>query len=344
MRTHLLSPVFLVACLPMLARTVASVRAAGGLRPSHARWGPASVPPRVAGRCRLPAGGFLPITPGRPLADRFVRRVSTAAGGPPPISFQDAAAYERMTGAWSRLVGRDFLDWLAPARGLRWLDVGCGNGVFTGLIADRCAPASVEGIDPEPAQLDYARRRPDSRDARFRVGDAMALPCLPASVDVAAMALVLFYLPDPAQGVAQMVRVVAPGGIVCAYNWDLARGGSPLAVLGRAMRRAGVETPTAPSAWAAAEEAVRRLWTDAGLEDVQTRRITVRREFESFEALWEVLQLGASTAPVLRGLSFGKREEIKGYVREQVGLGNGDDGPVTCEASAIAVKGRVKRS
>ena len=109
------------------------------------------------------------------------------------------------------------------------------------------------------------------------------------------------------------------------------------------MRRAGVETPTAPSAWAADEDAVRRLWVKAGLQDVQTRRISVQREFESFEALWEGLQLGASTAPVLRGLSSEKREEIRGYVREQVSLGNGDSGPVTCEASAIAVKGRVKR-
>ena len=35
-------------------------------------------------------------------------------------------------GRWSRLVGEQFLDWLDIPKGLRWLDVGCGNGAFTG--------------------------------------------------------------------------------------------------------------------------------------------------------------------------------------------------------------------
>jgi hypothetical protein len=44
-----------------------------------------------------------------------------------PIRFDDGAAYERMMGAWSQLVGQVFLDWLSPATGQRWIDVGCGN-------------------------------------------------------------------------------------------------------------------------------------------------------------------------------------------------------------------------
>ena len=47
------------------------------------------------------------------------------------IRFDDVAAYERYMGEWSRLAGETFLDWLAPKPGLRWLDVGCGNGAFT---------------------------------------------------------------------------------------------------------------------------------------------------------------------------------------------------------------------
>jgi SAM-dependent methyltransferase len=42
-----------------------------------------------------------------------------------------------MMGAWSRLVGEDFVDWLAPAAGLRWIDVGCGNGAFIELLVER---------------------------------------------------------------------------------------------------------------------------------------------------------------------------------------------------------------
>ena len=72
------------------------------------------------------------------------------------IRFDDGAAYERYMGEWSRLAGETFLGWLAPRPGLRWLDVGCGNGAFTELLAGRCAPLSVHGIDPSEAQLAYA--------------------------------------------------------------------------------------------------------------------------------------------------------------------------------------------
>ena len=46
------------------------------------------------------------------------------------IRFEDGASYERMMGTWSRLAGIDFLHWLVPGSGLRWIDGGCGNGGF----------------------------------------------------------------------------------------------------------------------------------------------------------------------------------------------------------------------
>jgi ubiquinone/menaquinone biosynthesis C-methylase UbiE len=75
------------------------------------------------------------------------------------IRFDDGAAYERYMGKWSQLAGEIFLDWLAPKPGLRWLDVGCGNGAFTEMLVERCAPASVQGIDPSEGQLAFARTR-----------------------------------------------------------------------------------------------------------------------------------------------------------------------------------------
>ena len=76
------------------------------------------------------------------------------------IRFNDGAAYERMMGTWSRIAGAIFIDWLAPPSGLRWIDVGCGNGAFSELLVERCAPAEVQGIDPSEAQLAFARTRP----------------------------------------------------------------------------------------------------------------------------------------------------------------------------------------
>ncbi|HEY5795769.1 MAG TPA: class I SAM-dependent methyltransferase, partial [Bosea sp. (in: a-proteobacteria)] len=91
-----------------------------------------------------------------------------------PIVFNDGAAYEQMMGKWSRLAGDIVLDWLAPRQGLRWLDVGCGNGASTQMIYDRCAPSVLKGIDPSPAQLEFARKRPSAQLAEFELGNATA--------------------------------------------------------------------------------------------------------------------------------------------------------------------------
>jgi trans-aconitate methyltransferase len=82
-----------------------------------------------------------------------------------PIQFDDGEAYERRMGVWSRRVGEVFLDWLLPATGQRWIDVGFGNGAFTERLVERLAPAEVQGIDPSEGQLAYARtdREPRAR-------------------------------------------------------------------------------------------------------------------------------------------------------------------------------------
>src|ERR1700709_879812 len=107
------------------------------------------------------------------------------------IRFDDGAAYERFMGKWSQLAGETFLDWLAPKSGLRWLDVGCGNGAFTEMVVVRHAPLPVVGIDPSEAQLAYARTRPATRIAQFRQADAMALPFADNAFDATVMPLVI---------------------------------------------------------------------------------------------------------------------------------------------------------
>ena len=56
-------------------------------------------------------------------------------------------------GRWSRAVGEVFVDWLELPKGLAWLDVGCGTGIFTELVIERCAPSSMSAIDPSEGQI-----------------------------------------------------------------------------------------------------------------------------------------------------------------------------------------------
>lgn len=149
------------------------------------------------------------------------------AGEKPDKLFTDGEAYERFMGRWSRLVAEAFLDWLNVPNDLIWLDVGCGNGAFTEELIARCAPAAVTAIDPSDDQLAYARTRPSARMANFRAGDAQKLPFDKDTFDVAASALVIAFLPDPGAAVAEMARVVRPGGLVTGYMWDVPAGGVP---------------------------------------------------------------------------------------------------------------------
>lgn len=257
------------------------------------------------------------------------------------IRFDDGAAYERYMGTWSRLVGETFLDWLAPASGLRWLDVGCGNGAFTGMIIERCAPASVQGIDPSEAQLTFARTQPASRVAQFRQGDAMALPFTDDTFDAAVMPLVIFFVPDPAKGVAEMARVVCAGGTATAYAWDMPGGGFPYEALWQELRGLGVAVPMPPSPGASSLDAMRDLWNGAGLDAVDTRQITVQRTFADFDDYWTTILKGPSVGGKIAALAPEEFALFKARMRAR--LPADPTGRITCSARANAVTGRVRK-
>ena len=128
-------------------------------------------------------------------------------------------AYERYVGRWSRLVAPIFVDWLAIGPGRRWLDVGCGTGALSATVLARAEPASIVGIDPSPDFVTHARERVADPRATFAVGDAQAIPLDGGSVQVVVAGLVLNFVPDPAAGLAEMVRVAVPGATVAAYVW-----------------------------------------------------------------------------------------------------------------------------
>jgi SAM-dependent methyltransferase len=255
------------------------------------------------------------------------------------IRFDDGAAYERYMGKWSQLVGGIFLDWLVPKPGLRWLDVGCGNGAFTEMIVERCAPVSVQGIDPSEAQLAFARTRPVSRAAQFRLGDAMALPFPDDAFDAAVMPLVIFFVPVPAKGLVEMARVVCQGGAVTAYAWDMFGGGFPYAALQAEMRGLGVAVPVPPNPDASRIHAMRDLWTGAGLDAVETREITVHRTFADFDDYWTTILGGPSVAAKLAAMASEDLALLKTRMRAR--LPADAAGRITYSARANAVKGRV---
>jgi SAM-dependent methyltransferase len=253
------------------------------------------------------------------------------------IRFDDGASYELMMGRWTQLVGERFLDWIDVPGGARWLDVGCGNGAFTELVVQRCSPASVQAFDPSAGQLAYARNRlPAGAPVTWAEGDAMALPVADAASDAAVMALVLFFVPDPAAGVAEMCRAVRAGGVVAAYHWDVLGGGFPLAAIGAEMLKIGHPPPQPPSVAASTIDASAALWQTAGLQQVRTCQFTVHRSFSSFEDFWNSAASSNTLRPMFEAVPAERREVLKSDVRRRLQAG---DGPLSVSARANAVFG-----
>jgi SAM-dependent methyltransferase len=157
----------------------------------------------------------------------------------------------------------------------------------------------------------------------------MALPFPDDTFDVAVMPLVIFFVPDPARGVAEMTRVVCPGGIVTAYAWDLPGGGFPYDALQAEMRALG----------ASGLDAMRDLWKGARLDAVETREVAVQRTFADFDDFWTTIFMGPSVGPGLSAMAPDELALLKTRMRAR--LPADVTGRITCRARANAVKGHV---
>ncbi|MGC0328676.1 SAM-dependent methyltransferase [Streptomyces sp. SAI-170] len=248
-----------------------------------------------------------------------------------------AGAYERYMGRWSRLVAREFLPWCGVGDGLRWLDVGCGTGVLSGVVAERSRPRLVLGVDRSEAFVAAAR----GGVARFVVGDATALPVREGAFDVAVSGLVLNFLPEPVAAVAATARAVRPGGTVAAYVWDYAEG------MGLLRRFWDAAVGADPAAAALDEgrrfagcrpEALRDVWTRAGLAQVAVTGIEVPTEFAGFADLWEPFLAGQGPAPAyVASLDPPARDRVRDALAASVGADG--QGAVALTARAWAVRG-----
>ncbi|MDH6488650.1 class I SAM-dependent methyltransferase [Streptomyces sp. SAI-127] len=192
------------------------------------------------------------------------------------------AAYDRYMGRWSRAVAREFTAWLGRPDGLRWLDVGCGTGVLSAVVRERCRPDLVVGCDRSEGFVRAGRAGV--------VADAMALPVRDGAFDVAVSGLTLNFLPDPVAAVTAMARAVRPGGaLVAGYVWDYADGMRLLRLFwdtaaeldpGAAELDEGLRFP------GCRPQPLHDLWTTAGLVDVIVRAIEVPTVFADFADLW----------------------------------------------------------
>lgn len=251
--------------------------------------------------------------------------------------------YEPYVGRWSRLVAKDFLAWLeVPPQGA-WLDVGCGTGALTESILQQAQPRSVTGMDPSAGFVAHARAHITDPRAVFEVADAQSLPAEAARFDVAVAGLVLNFVPDPSRAVAEMARVVRPGGIVAAYLWDYAGKMELMRCFwdaAVALDPGAVDLDEGRRFPLCAPAPLAALFAQSGLARIEVRSLDVPTRFREFDDYWTPFLGGQGPAPgYAMSLSEARRAALRDRIRSKLPVCG--DGSIELVARAWAVRGQT---
>ncbi|WP_345761176.1 class I SAM-dependent methyltransferase [Diaminobutyricibacter sp. McL0608] len=257
-----------------------------------------------------------------------------------PDTWERGDGYERYIGRWSSLVARVFLEWLELPPGLRWLDVGSGTGALTAEILDRCAPASVVGVEPSEAFVADAMRRLGGRVELHRAG-ADAIPLPDASVDVTVSGLVLNFVPDARAAVAEARRVTRVGGTIAAYVWDYVGHMELMRYFWGAALELDPAAPDEGARFPISDPGrLEELFAGAGLTGPHARSIDVPTTFADFDDYWQPFLGGQGPAPTyVASLDESARGRLRDRIRERLPIEA--DGSIALVARAWAVRASV---
>ena len=269
---------------------------------------------------------------------------SGVGGGAAPsgaATFQrPAEVYDRLVGRYGPALGRALIATAGVEPGRRALDVGCGPGALTGELAALLGADRVAAVEPSAPFAAACRERHPG--VHVEVAAAEALPFADGAFDHALAQLVVNFMTDPPAGVAEMRRVTRPGGTVTGAVWDYA---GEMTLLRRfwdaavALDPAAAERDEGRSMPYCTPETLGALWSAAGLGEVAVTEVVVAAGYESFEDLWQPLELGvAPSGAYAAALPPDRRAALKDELRRRLGVG---DEPFELTARAWVATGRA---
>lgn len=238
--------------------------------------------------------------------------------------------YDDFMGRYSSPLAVVFADMSGVRKGMSVLDVGCGPGALTGVLAERVGAQRVSACDPSaPFVQECARRHPG---VQVRHGRAEAIPFPDDAFDLVFSQLVLHFISDPAVAGSEARRVLRPGGVTAACVWD-AEGMQVLNHFWEAALNVGPDIPARGRALrlgGAGEMAA--LFNAAGFEDVQETTLTVTSTYVGFEELWSGFLAGIGPAGAYcLSLSADARTEVRSAMFRSLGSPTG-----SLELAAVA--------
>lgn len=244
----------------------------------------------------------------------------------PPIDAKafnafEAEGWERRVDAYdgffTPITGRLFgplLDAVGVVPGTRLLDVATGPGHLPARAAER--GAVPVGVDVADAMVTRARELYPTLE--FHRGDAEELPFADAEFDAVTANFLLPHLARPERAMAELVRVLAPGGRLALATWDVPSRARLFGFFLEAFSEVGAappsDLPAGPDVFRFADDAAfTDLLATAGLRDVEVSPIAFNYKTATFDEYWQALQEGTVR---MSSLLHGQSEETRLRIRD----------------------------
>jgi SAM-dependent methyltransferase len=226
-----------------------------------------------------------------------------------------AAEYRRF-GARVAPIANDVVEACAPEPGAELLDAGAGDGNVALAAGGRGASVTACDLSPEQVERGERRSREAGYEQRWLVADLEELPLADKSFDMVASALGTVYAPRPRHCLAELFRVLRPGGTLAIATW------SSVGLMAEILELAGARVPAlgtyrpppqgieSPSRWGRYETIYRYLTGLATSFDCEHRTLTLSFESEA-ELLRFFLEPPGPLAPAADRLGGDERAELE---------------------------------
>jgi len=219
-------------------------------------------------------------------------------------------------------MARRLLDRTEVSPGARVLDVACGSGIVARSVARRVKSSGrVVGLDMNQAMLDVARARSaeEGLAIEWREGSAQELPFVNGTFDLVLCQHGLQFFPDKPRALAEMHRVLAPGGWVAIATWRKLDQNPFFAAYEQAARRhlstSAIEIPFSLGDPVVLAELLR----DADFHDVSVEPADIEADYAQPERFIEFQTIASAAAiPSLRGMAERERDALIAAIREDL--------------------------
>ena len=221
-----------------------------------------------------------------------------------PLDTTAAQAYEKfLVPAFQGPQAVEAVDIAAPQPGEQVLDVCCGTGVAVRLALPRVAPGgSVAGLDIDPAMIEVARslaRSPDGATVDWHCASAQAMPFESKTFDLVFCLQGLQFLPDCTAGLAEIRRVMKPGGRLVAIVWNNIESCEGQYTVVQTLKRRNVDASPMLKANALGDASKLRSHAEnAGFSDISIRAVSGTARFPSVSRFVEALAGGGVASRV----------------------------------------------